>query len=164
MRRLGCKDLVETSFPEIVPEDEKVAGMTLKSAYDDLRQRTIARIPGTWGKLQYLAGLRSAKGGYLHWGLERVHGPAAAQDAFIEVHKTLVKTILRARLSALREDLEQSSEADAISPKSYASTLIGNRNQLLPSGSPREAELHLFSVLETLSLLAVHKRADSQSS
>ena len=147
-----------------MPEDEKVAEMTLKSAYEDLRQRTIARIPGTWGKLQYLAGLRSAQGEYVHWGLERVHGPAAAQDAFQEVHKKLVKTVLQTRLSALREDLEQSSEADATSPTSYASGLIGNLSQLLPSGSPREAELHLSSVLETLSLLAVRKRAGSQSS
>lgn len=138
--------------------------MTLKSAYDDLRQRTIARIPGIWGKLKYIAGSRSAKGGYVHWGLERVHGPAAAQDAFTEIHKTLVKTILQTRLSALREDLEQSSEADAISPKSYASTLLRNLHQLLPSGSPREAELHLSSVLETLSTLAVHSHEGSRSS
>jgi hypothetical protein len=138
--------------------------MTLKSAYDDLRQRTIARIPGTWRKLQYLAGLRSDKGGYVHWGLERVHGSEAAQDAFQEVHKTLVKTILRTRLSTLQDDLEQSSEADAISPTSYASKLTGNLSQLLPSGSPREARLHLFSVLETLSLLATHKHEGSQSS
>jgi hypothetical protein len=164
MRRLRSKDLNDASFPENVAEDEKVPEMTLKSADDDLRQRTIARIPGIWGKLKYVAGLRSAKGGYVHWGFERVHGPAAAQDAFKAVHKTLVKTILQTRLSALREDLEQSSEADAISPTSYASTLVGSRSQLLPSGSPREAELHLFSVLETLSLLAVHKREGSQSS
>ena len=164
MRQLRSKDLNEASFPEIVPEDEKVADMTLKSAYDDLRQRTIAKIPGIWGKLQYLAGLRSAKGGYVHWGLERVHGPAAAQDAFKEVHKTLVKTILQTRLSALREDLEQSSQAEAISPTSYASKLTGNLDQLLPSGSPRETEMHLSSVLESLPLLAVRKNADSQSS
>ena len=138
--------------------------MTLKSAYDDLRQRTIARIPGIWRKLQYLAGLRSENGAYVHWGLERVHGTEAAQDAFQEVHKTLVKTILRTRLSTLQEDLEESSEADAISPKSYASKLAGNQSQLLPSGSPREAQLHLSSVLETLSLLAAHKHEGSQSS
>jgi hypothetical protein len=141
-----------------------MAVMTLKSAYDDLRQRTIARIPGILGKLQYLAGLRSAQGGYMHWGLERSHGTAAAQDAFKAVHKTLVKTILQTRLSALRKDLEQSSEADATNPKSYASRLIGNLDQLLPSDSPREAQLHLSSVLETLSLLAVHKHDDSRSS
>jgi len=136
--------------------------MTLKSAYEDLRQRTVERIPGNCGKLKYLAEIRSSDGGYVHWGLERVHGPAAAQEAFSKAHKTLLKTILGTGLSALREDLERSSEADAISPTSYASKLSASLNQLLPSGSPREAQLHLFSVLETLSILAARKTEDSQ--
>jgi hypothetical protein len=138
--------------------------MTLKSAYDDLRERTLERVPGTWGKLRYVAGLRSSAGGYAHWGLERVHGPAAAQDAFMEVHRALVKTILRTRLSALREDLEQACQADGISPESYASRLSVSLNRLLPSGCPKEAQLHLSSVLETLLLLAARKNPGSRSS
>jgi hypothetical protein len=138
--------------------------MTLKSAYDDLRQRTVEKIPGTWGRLKYVAGLRSSSGGYAHWGLERVHGPGAAQAAFLEVHKALVKTILRTRLSALREDLGQSSEAEGISPESYASRLSVGLNQLLPSGCPKESELHLLSVLETLTILEARKNTGSQSS
>jgi hypothetical protein len=160
--RICSKESNEPSFSETVSEDEKVRDMTLKSAYEDLRQRTVERIPGNCGKLKYLAGLRSSDGGYVHWGLERVHGPAAAQEAFSKAHKTLLKTILGTGLSALREDLERSSEADAISPTSYASKLSASLNQLLPSGSPREAQLHLFSVLETLSILAARKTEDSQ--
>jgi CubicO group peptidase (beta-lactamase class C family) len=138
--------------------------MTLKSAYEDLRERTVERIPGTWGRLKYVAGLRSSTGDYAHWGLERVHGPGAAQDAFMEVHKKLVKTILRTRLGALREDLGQSSEAEGISPASYASTLSVSLNQLLPSGCPKESQLHLSSVLETLSTLEARRNASFQSS
>jgi hypothetical protein len=138
--------------------------MTLKSAYDDLRQRTMEKIPGTWEKLQYVAGLRSPKGGYKHWGFERQHGSAAAQNAFTEVHKTLVKTVLRTRLSVLGEDLERSSEVHAVSPVSYASQLSIGLPQLLPSGCPKEAELHLVSVLETLSVLAARKDEGSRSS
>ncbi len=138
--------------------------MTLKSAYDDLRQRTVEKIPGTWGKLKYVAGLRSSSGGYAHWGFERAHGSAAAQGAFAEVHKMLVKTVLRTRLRALREDLKQACEADLISPVSYASKLNASLNQLLPSGCPKESELHLLSVLETLSILEARKKAGSQSS
>ena len=138
--------------------------MTLKSAYDDLRQRTVEKIPGTWGKLKYVAGLRSSTGGYAHWGLERVHGTGAAQGAFMEVHRALVKTILRTRLSALREDLGRSSEAEGISPVSYASRLSVSLSQLLPSGCPKESELHLLSVLETLTILEVRRHAGSQSS
>jgi hypothetical protein len=139
--------------------------MTLKSAYDDLRQRTMEKIPGTWEKLKYVAGLRSSQGGvYKHWGFERHHGIGAAQSAFSEVHNTLVKTVLRTRLSTLREELEQSSEAEAVSPVSYASKLSVGLNRLLPADCPKEAQSHLFSVLETLSALAVHKDEDSQSS
>lgn len=138
--------------------------MTLKSAYEDLRQRTVERIPGTLGRLKYVAELRSSTGGYAHWGLERVHGPEAAQDAFREVHKTLVRTVLRTRLSALREDLGQSSSGEGISPTSYASILNGSLTQLLPSGCPKQTQLHLFSVLETLAILEARHYEGSQSS
>jgi hypothetical protein len=138
--------------------------MTLKSAYDDLRQRTVERIPGTWGRLKYVAGLRSSTGGYAHWGLERVHGPGAAQDAFLKVHKSLVRTVLRTRLSVLQQDLGQSSEAEGTSAASYASTLNVSLNQLLPSGCPKESQLHLSSVLETLTILEARQNAGSQSS
>lgn len=138
--------------------------MTLKSAYEDLRQRTLEKIPGTWEKLKYVAGLRSSQGGYKHWGFERHHGIGAAQSAFAEVHKTLVKTVLRTRLSALREDLQRSSEVELVSPESYASKLSAGLNQLLPADSPKEAELHLVSVLESLSALAARQDEGSQSS
>jgi len=138
--------------------------MTLKSAYEDLRERTVGRIPGTWGRLKYVAGLRSSTEGYQHWGFERTHGPVVAQDAFAQVHKTLVRTILRTRLSALREELGQSSQAEGTSPASYASTLSGSLNQLLPSGCPKESRLHLSSVLETLTILAARRNAGSRSS
>ncbi|MGA9506771.1 MAG: hypothetical protein WBV31_20190 [Terriglobales bacterium] len=135
--------------------------MTLTSAYEDLRRRTIEKIPGIWGRLKYLAELRSEKGGYVHWGFERVHGSVAAQNAFTKAHKTLVRTILRTRLMNLLEDLEQSRETNAISPPSCASALAVNLDQLLPSHCPKETELHLFSVLQTLSILEARKNAGS---
>jgi hypothetical protein len=138
--------------------------MTLKSAYDDLSQRTVEKIPGTWRRLKYVVGLRSSSGDYEHWGLERVHGTAAAQGAFVAVHRTLVKTILRTRLSALQEDLGQTSQSEGISSASYASTLRASPGQLLPSDCPKQTELHLLSILETLSILEARKEQDSQSS
>ena len=161
--QFGSKERNEQTVTENVPEDEKVRNMTLKSAYEDLRQRTLERIPGTLGRLRYVAGLRSSTG-YAHWGLERVHGTGAAQDAFEQVHKTLVRTVLRTRLNLLREDLGQSCEAERISPTSYASTLRGSLTQLLPAGCPKQTQLHLVSVLETLTTLAARRHAGSQSS
>src|SRR5271163_487837 len=127
--------------------------MTLKSAYDNLRQRTMEKIPGILEKLRYVAGLRSGRGNYEHWGFERQYGSAATQTAFAEVHKTQLQKVLQTRLSALKQDLERSGEANGTSPLSYVSQLSKDLNQLLPSGCPKEAESHLASVLQTLSAL-----------
>jgi|ERR1700722_8961002 hypothetical protein len=135
--------------------------MTLKSAYDDLRQRTMEKIPGTLERLQYVAGLRSSNNGYKHWGFERQHGNEETQGAFTKVHKTLVRTVLRTPLNVLRGDLELSSVAHAANPLSYASQLSTGSDRLLPSKCPKETELHLVSVLQTLLVLA--NRGDESS-
>ena len=80
--------------------------MALKSAYDDLRQRTLGKVAGLWGKLFYLADRRSPDGAYQHWGFERLHGTETAQDTFSRAHHSLIGTILRTRLRLLQEDLE----------------------------------------------------------
>ncbi|MGA9496790.1 MAG: hypothetical protein WA718_12960 [Terriglobales bacterium] len=138
--------------------------MTLKSAYDDLRQTTLEKIPGTLEKLQYVAGLRGATGLYQHWGFERQHGPEESQLAFNKVHMMLVKEVLKTPLKVLQQDLERSSEAHAASPLSYALQLSIGSEHLLPADSPKQATMHLVSVLETLSALAVHKSERSQPS
>ncbi len=127
--------------------------MVLKSAYDDLRQRTLGKIEGVWRKLTYVAERRSPEGSYQHWGFERTHGTATAHHTFTRVHQSLVGTILRMRLRLLEEDLMQSSQAEGISPASYASKLAAGLYRLLPSGCSRMTELHLASVVETLSVL-----------
>ena len=125
----------------------------MKSAYDDLRQRTLGKIDGIWRRLTYIAGRRSQEGGYEHWGFERTHGTATAHHTFARAHQSLVGTILRTRLRLLEEDLEQSSQAEGISPASYVSKLAAGLYRLLPSGCSRVTELHLVSVVETLSVL-----------
>ena len=138
--------------------------MALKSAYDDLRQRTLEKIEGVWAKLTYVAERRSEEGGYKHWGFERVHGPATAQNTFARAHNSLVGTILRTRLKLLREDLEQSSGAAGVNPASYAWKLRAGLYQLLPLRCPKMTELHLISVLKTLSVLEARQQTGSQSS
>lgn len=137
--------------------------MALKSAYDDLRERTLARIEGIWGRLAYVANRRSPDGSYEHWGFERNHGLAAAQDSFARAHQSLVGNVLRTRLRALREDLERSSAAEGASPASYASKLTGGLYRLLPVGSARMTEQHLISVLKALSALEGRQPRGSRS-
>ena len=127
--------------------------MALKSAYDDLRQRTLGKIEGVWRRLSYLAERRSSEGAYLHWGFERKHGTTSAHHAFARAHQSLVGTILRTRLRLLQEDLEQCSQAEGVSPVSYASKLAAGLYHLLPSSCSKATELHLLSVVETLSVL-----------
>jgi hypothetical protein len=138
--------------------------MALKSAFEDLRQTTLGKVEGLWGKLSYIVDRHSEEGIYQHWGFEQTYGSAAAQDTFAQVHQSLVGTILQTRVKLLREDLEQSSNAAGASPSSYVSKLMAGRYQLLPSGCPKMTELHLISVLKTLQILASRQQTGSQSS
>ena len=138
--------------------------MALKTAYEDLRQRTLARIEGLWGRLVYVAGRRTPQGDYEHWGFERNHGTASAQDAFARAHHSLLGSVLRTRLSSLQDDLRQSSDAVGATPASYASRLSEGWRRLLPLRSQRMTQLHLISVLKALSLLEGRQRRGSRFS
>jgi len=81
--------------------------MTLKSAMQDLQERTLRAVSGLLGQLDYLAGLRSRDGLYSHWGLERVHGEGATQRALRDAHKAVVTNILRTRLRNLVRDADE---------------------------------------------------------
>jgi len=136
--------------------------MALKSAYDDLRQRTLGKVAGLWGKLFYIADRRSPDDGtYEHWGFERMHGTETAQDTFARAHHALIDTILRTRLRLLQDDLKQSSQAEGANPASYVSKLTASLYRLLPSDCPKMTKLHLVSVLKTLSLLETRQPPDS---
>lgn len=129
--------------------------MALKSAYEDLKYRTLSKIQGAWGQLKYVAELRSREGRYQHWGFECVHGATVAQSTLARVHRSLLETILRTKLSPLRADLRQSSERAGASSVSYVSSLKESLEHLLPADCPAWSRLHLLSVLQTLSALEV---------
>ena len=127
--------------------------MPLHSALEDLKGTTLRRVTGLLGRLEYLAGLRGADGKYSHWGLSRVHGEAAAQEALAEAHRSTAEEVLRTPLRRMVRDVENSSEAQNAAPEQYAKALQERGEELLPSrpgaGSPR----HLNSVLRALSHL-----------
>jgi len=137
--------------------------MRLKSAYEDLRERTLGKIEGIWGKLAYIAERRSQDGTYQHWGLERVHGAAVAQEAFVRAHYSLVNTILQTRLRLLREDLAQTSGTAGTNSVSYVRELKAGLPRLLPSDCPKMTELHLISVLTALASLETHSQSGRQA-
>ena len=138
--------------------------MAVKSAYEDLRDRTLGRISWLWGKLTDVAERRAADGTYQHWGFERTHGNEAVQETFARAHHLLIGTILQTRLRVLREDLEQVSSAEGTNPVSYVSKLKAGQRRLLPSNCQKVTELHLASILTILSLLENRSQSGSPAS
>lgn len=127
--------------------------MTLKSALEDLLATTLASVSGIVGKLDYVATLRGAGGMYSHWGLSRVHGEGAAQQALAEAHRLLFLKLLRTSLRTLRNELTASSSARQMSPLEYVESLHHQALSLLPDNLGGGSVRHFNSVLRALSSL-----------
>jgi hypothetical protein len=133
---------------------EFVTKMTLKSALQDVKETTLAAVNGLLGKLTYLASLRRARGGYEHWGLESVHGVESSERALKTAHAEVVAGVLRAPLSSLLDDLEESSRGNGVAPEAYVGQMQDHFEDLLPSDrADSPAASHLSSVLVALSSL-----------
>jgi hypothetical protein len=126
--------------------------MTLHSALEDLRLTTLNAISGSLRKLEYLAGLRSTRGTYDHWGLARVYGELAAKKAIEQEHRALISTVLATSIQLLLEDVEQSSQLEQVTPTQYLARLK-REPRLLPPNPGAGSEEHLSSVLDALSSL-----------
>lgn len=128
--------------------------MTLLSAFEDLVSRTLSALPGTLEKLEYVAGLKQADGRYTHWGLAKVHGEAAVQEAVAEAHSLLIGEMLRTPLRSLMEDAKSSCAARQRPAVPYLEELSKRTTSLLPSQAGGESTRHFNSVLHALSALA----------
>src|SRR5439155_23790795 len=82
--------------------------MTLKSACEDVLDTTLAAVSGIIGKLEYIAGLRDGSKKYTHWGVQRLHGEQATQQAVAEARRLFFLNILRMVLQLLKEVLTDS--------------------------------------------------------
>ncbi len=115
-------------------------------------------VAGVLGKLEYVAGLRHAKGRYEHWGLARTHGEVQAQQALAETHRSLLARVLRTPLRYLVEDIEVSSQSKGVPPASYLEDLKGGHSDLLPSEPGAGSARHFSSVLHALLSLIKSRR------
>jgi hypothetical protein len=139
---------------------ESVKFVALKSALEDFEGSTLSAVPGLLGKLRYLARLYT-RGGYSHWGMEKVHGSGTAERAIRTSHGNLVTKVLRTPLRDLSTDLEESAAAAEITDVEVLSALE------TPMGTPAHqgwrakrlgtAERHFKLVLRTLAALAQSK-------
>jgi hypothetical protein len=127
--------------------------MTLKSALQDLRETTLAAVSGLLAKLAYLASLRRREGGYLHWGMALVHGEEASNRALKAAHSEVLSTVLRTPISALVDDLKESSQDSQKTASAYVAGMREQFSELLPSPEDPASARHLNSVLIALSSL-----------
>ncbi len=128
--------------------------MALKSVKEDLQASTLRAIVGLLGKLRYLASLRTHDGAYSHWGLSRVHGEGAAQDALSQAHQSVVSKILRAPLCTLVDDVQDSCAGSKQPHLEFLGELEGREGQTLPPSAGIGSRRHLSSVLHALLALA----------
>lgn len=122
--------------------------MTLLPIKDDFLERTLVKIPGVLGKLDYLAELRE-NGKYVHWGLARIYGEEVLQRTLAEVHRGLFLQVLRTPLRQLLEEVRRSA-AQPNEVKRYLETLVRDVRSLAPPNLGGGSEAHFHSVIRAL--------------
>jgi hypothetical protein len=131
--------------------------MTLKSAWEDLTENTLRTISGLLRKLDYVSELRQPDGSYMHWGLTRVYGETATQQALAQAHHRLVSQILRTPLHDLLDDAVAASGSEQVTPMFDLERLRHRGPSLFPPNPMAASELHLSSVLLALSSLTKNR-------
>lgn len=132
--------------------------MTLRSALEDLLGSTLASVSGLLAKIDYLSSLRNGdrSGPYQHWGLTRVYGEHAAQQAMAEAHRTLFLKVLRTSLRQLHHGTDLGGALLSIPAQDYLKEVRARRSDLLPADLGGGSGRHFNSVLQALSSLAKH--------
>ena len=123
--------------------------MRLKSAFEDFETNTLGAVAGLLGKLSYVGRLQDDEGSYGHWGLARVYGFEAAQDAIGRCHRALLSQILKKPLAVLLKDAHESCSDEYLTEEEFLATLA----QSSPKRLSRAARAHLGAVLGSLSAL-----------
>ena len=154
---------------EFVFVSGKCKFVLLKSAQEDFESRTLTAIPGLLGKLRYIARLYN-RVGYMHWGMQKVHGGGTAEKAIRTSQGALVARVLRTPLRNLAEDLDQSATGAEITEDEVIRSLAtpvedsqaANKGKSLRPRRMVPSERHFRSVLQTLSALAQQKALASR--
>jgi hypothetical protein len=92
-------------------------------AYDDLWQRTLAKIPGDLNRMIYLASTRDYNSGrYHHAGLEATFGYDAVKQALETAHQDIFWKLTRSSLEQLVGELEVYIRSSGESPEELLRT------------------------------------------
>ncbi len=133
---------------------QKTDKIMILSPAEDFSGRTLAAVPGTLGKLEYLSGLRSDGGTYSHWGLTRSYGEAAANQAVAGAHADIFIELLRKPLSQLVAEVERQAAERGMSAAEYTAALLELGERAIPQSLRGGSRRHFSSVLRSLSALA----------
>lgn len=116
--------------------------MKLFSAFDDFMNETLARIPSNFGRLRFIAEMRS-EGRYVHWGMCKTYGDQNAQAAMAEAHSETFEQSLTTPVP----DLAAEDEAGD------AATLDADTRPAIPAQRRGGTERHFRWVLKVTGLL-----------
>ena len=125
---------------------ENGTDVTLLPIKDDFVLRTLAKVPGIWGKLCYVAALRE-RDEYAHWGLARIYGEKATQIALCEVHRELFLQVLRTPLRQLVADVVPSAAGKRLELRDFLELLIDKATLLVPPETGGGSVVHFHSTI-----------------
>jgi len=131
----------------------------LLSTSDDFTRTTLASVPGLFGKLDYIAGLRDENGRYQHWGVVRVYGEEAAQQAIADAHRVLFLQLLRMSLRDLLKDLPEAEAARKMGLRAFLEDVKSRSDRFLPPDLGGGSAQHFESVINSLLALVKRSRA-----
>jgi hypothetical protein len=103
---------------EDTAHNARIAGPEARAAYDDLCQRTLAKVPGDLNRLIYLASMRDYNSGrYHHAGLAGQFSEEAAREALETAHRELFWKLTTSPLEELVRQLEAYVQASHETPE-----------------------------------------------
>ena len=142
----------------------RLANLDAQKAYDDLCQRTLAKISGNLNRMIYLASTRDYNSGrYHHAGLEGAFGYEAVRQALGAAHQEIFGKLTRSSLEELVLELELYVRSSGESPEELLRTwrTLQPYRVAIPLGVDRMAAELLLSNLK-LGLEVLQKRRSQQ--
>ena len=108
---------------EDTAHNARIAGQEARAAYDDLCQRTLAKVTGDLNRLIYLASMRDYNSGrYHHAGLAGQFSEEAARQALETAHRELFWKLTTSPLEELVRQLEAYVQASHEPPEELLRT------------------------------------------
>ena len=138
----------------------------LEPAITDLRNRTLARLPGDFSRLVYLASSRDLNTGrYSHDGLTFHFSETVASKAMALCHREIFERLVYASLEALIEELRNYISSTNELPEEFLKSWkhLGSYRVTIPSECDElQAEIFLSNVKMALAILQTRQKPVSQ--